>query len=120
MDALEDIPAINKPLLTEKGSARLQKTDIFRKIMWFSYEDENTWHPLPVKRVLEILNKNKNGVKPASLLENASSGPSDTVQLNSDLERIDRKYRSKSSGNKRRKNKKSGKNRSKRSTNNKR
>jgi cell fate regulator YaaT (PSP1 superfamily) len=119
MDALEDIPTINKPLLTEKGIARLQKTDIFRKIMWFSYEDENTWHPLPVKRVIEILNKNKKGVKPASLLENASSGPSDTVQLNSDLERIDKKYRSKSSG-KRRKKKKSGKNQSKRPSNNKR
>merc|ERR1712232_734211 len=38
MDALEDIPKINYPLKTRQGEAVLQKTDIFRKIMWFSHE----------------------------------------------------------------------------------
>src|ERR1043165_9819231 len=35
MEALEDIPKVEGPLLTEKGDATLQKVDIFRKIMWF-------------------------------------------------------------------------------------
>ena len=37
MEALEDIPKVEGPLLTEKGEATLQKTDIFRKIMWFGF-----------------------------------------------------------------------------------
>lgn len=104
MEALEDIPTLSSPIVTEKGTARLQKTDIFRKIMWFSYDDENTWHPIHVSRVLEIVRLNKKGNKPSSLLEDDASGTTDAVQLNSDLERIDKKYRMKGSG--RRKNKK--------------
>ena len=41
MDALKYIPEVEKPLLTEQGEARLQKTDIFRKIMWFGYKEDN-------------------------------------------------------------------------------
>ena len=59
MDALEDIPKIEGPLLTEKGEATLQKTDIFRKIMWFGFREENTWYPLNVSRVNEILRLNR-------------------------------------------------------------
>ena len=110
MEALADIPEINNPLQTEKGTARLQKTDIFRKIMWFSYDDENTWHPIKANRVVQIINLNKKGQKPSSLLEDEAAGTSDTVQLNSDLERIDQKYRSKNSG-KRKKKRKSNKKR---------
>ena len=43
MEALKDIPEVSRPLETQKGLAKLQKTDIFRKIMWFGYDDENTW-----------------------------------------------------------------------------
>ncbi|MEJ2004789.1 MAG: regulatory iron-sulfur-containing complex subunit RicT [Cyclobacteriaceae bacterium] len=118
LEALEDIPTLNSPLQTEKGIARLQKTDIFRKIMWFSYDDENTWHPIPVKRVLEIAKLNKNGKKPASLLENDSAGNKDAVQLNSDLERIDKKYRTKGSGKRKKSKGKSGKRRKNKSSSN--
>ena len=104
MEALEDIPTLSAPITTEKGTARLQKTDIFRKIMWFSYDDENTWHPIHVNRVLEIIRLNKKGINPSTLLEDDASGNTDAVQLNSDLERIDKKYRSKNAG--RRKNNK--------------
>ena len=71
LDALKDIPKIEKPLITEKGNAYLQKTDIFRKMMWFGYKDENTWHPVAAKRVIEILKLNKDGKKPITLLENS-------------------------------------------------
>ena len=105
MQALEDIPKVERPLLTDKGAAKLQKTDIFRKIMWFGYDDENAWHPVETQRVKEIIALNKAGKKPASLLEDLAE-VSDEPGLNSDLERMDRKFKSKArSKNKKRKKK---------------
>ena len=112
MEALGDIPELEKPLLTEKGDAKLQKTDIFRKIMWFGYENENSWHPVPVTRVVEIFNLNQNGKKPFSLLENKQTGIVEETQLNSDLVRMDKKFNQKSKKKKKRKSKGRGKNRS--------
>jgi len=56
-------------LKTEKGDARLQKTDIFKKLMWFSYPREESWIPLPISRVKEIQQMNKDGIVPADLGE---------------------------------------------------
>jgi len=69
MDALKHIPDNVNVLRTEKGDARLQKTDIFKKLMWFSYPREESWIPLPVSRVKEIQKMNKEGVLPADLGE---------------------------------------------------
>ncbi|MEQ8336130.1 MAG: regulatory iron-sulfur-containing complex subunit RicT [Cyclobacteriaceae bacterium] len=109
MDALKDIPDVEEPLLTEKGLAKLQKTDIFRKIMWFGYENENSWHPLEVHRVNAILKMNKSGKKPATLFEDSLDELKDSV-LNEDLARMDKKYSSK---NKKKKKKRRNKNKSK-------
>ncbi|MEM1406374.1 MAG: regulatory iron-sulfur-containing complex subunit RicT [Bacteroidota bacterium] len=92
MDALEDIPTLGRPLQIEKGNAKLQKTDIFRRIMWFGYDDENAWHPIPVDRVKHIMALNNKGKKPASLLEDDVPGKDDSA-LNSDLERLDNKFK---------------------------
>ena len=67
--ALKYIPTIGKPIITERGPATLQKTDIFKRIMWFSYEGESDWYPLPVERVNALLEMNTRGEKPAALLE---------------------------------------------------
>ncbi len=72
MDALKDIPQQVDRLETEKGMARLQKTDIFKKLMWFSYQDEENWIPLQVDRVKEIKEMNKKGQKPEDLAELAA------------------------------------------------
>ena len=72
MDALKDIPQQVDRLETEKGMARLQKTDIFKKLMWFSYQDEENWIPLQVDRVKEIKEMNKKGQKPEDLAEIAA------------------------------------------------
>lgn len=105
MEALEDIPKLEGPLQTDKGDAILQKTDIFRKIMWFGFSQENTWYPLNVERVNEILRMNREGRKPASLDLNVEVAKAPVQALNSDLERMDKKYQSK---NKKRKNRKRG------------
>lgn len=102
IDALKGIPEVERPLLTQTGEAKLQKTDIFRKMMWFGYEQESTWYPVAVQRVIEIIALNKKGIKPASLtldkiLEEA------VQPLNSDLEQMDKKYSTVSKNKKKRK-----------------
>lgn len=112
MDALKEIPAVEKSLLTERGEAKLQKTDIFRKIMWFGYDKENTWYPVNVDRVNEIIELNKKGVKPSSLQEDVIAVAEESATaINSDLERMDKKYADKSPNTKKKKsrNKKRGK-----------
>ncbi|WP_129717165.1 regulatory iron-sulfur-containing complex subunit RicT [Pedobacter sp. SYP-B3415] len=71
LDALKDIPDRVEPLQTDIGVARHQKTDIFKKIMWFSYPNDENWIPLKVSRVREIMELNKKGQKPANLKEEA-------------------------------------------------
>jgi cell fate regulator YaaT (PSP1 superfamily) len=105
IEALEDIPKIESPLLTEQGAATLQKTDIFRKIMWFGYSEENTWYPLNVKRVNEILALNREGKKPASLDKDMVEEKIPVETLNSDLQRMDQKFKSKSKKKKKKKKK---------------
>jgi len=104
MEALVDIPEIEAPLITEKGEAFLQKTDIFKKIMWFGYKNENTWIPVDASRVSEVMELNKKGKKPATLLEDEEADIEDTTMaLNSDLEELDRKFKKKTKRKKRKK-----------------
>lgn len=70
LDALKDIPEEAKELDTEKGRAFLQKTDIFKKLMWFSYASDSNWVALPVDRVKEMLALNKSGSKIPDLEDN--------------------------------------------------
>ncbi len=69
LDALKDFPEVNNVKLeTEKGRAFHQKTDIFKRILFFSYTDEpDNFIPLSVERVKEIMEMNNTGVKPATL-----------------------------------------------------
>lgn len=92
MEYLEDIPKVNK-LKTKNGLAKLQKTDIFRKIMWFNYGEENQWHAVSVTRVKEILGMNKAGDVPESLAENEVAVIE--TKINSDLDKMDQKFRKK-------------------------
>jgi len=95
MEALKGIPELEAPLLTERGEARLQKTDIFRRIMWFGYKEDNNWYPLNIDRVNEILELNKAGKKPATLEINEEEIRVPLAKLNSDLENLDRKFQDK-------------------------
>jgi len=111
MDALRDIPTIEKPLETQKGRAYLQKTDIFRKLMWFGYGAESTWYPLAINRVLEIVELNKNGVIPESfdvLTPIGTKEPVTAAALNSDLQKLDAKYTARTGANKKKKKKSRG------------
>lgn len=71
LDALKEFPEIdNKKLATEKGYAFHQKTDIFKRIIWWSYTGEpDVFIPLSIARTKEIMRLNAEGQKPADLLE---------------------------------------------------
>lgn len=108
IEALQDIPKVEAPLLTLQGEASLQKTDIFRKIMWFGYREENTWYPLNISRVNEILELNRAGKKPATLEIDEVDEPVKEGPINNDLEQLDKKFKNKSRNKKKNKNKRSG------------
>jgi cell fate regulator YaaT (PSP1 superfamily) len=67
LDALHDFPQNIDKIETETGVAFLQKTDIFKRLLWFTYKDSSVFHPLTVERVKEIAQMNKDGQKPADL-----------------------------------------------------
>ncbi|MEO8147312.1 MAG: regulatory iron-sulfur-containing complex subunit RicT [Bacteroidia bacterium] len=80
MDAVKDFPDTNLKLELQKGYAKHVKTDIFKRMMWYSFTSTETrgdeWHPpgsdawipLSVDRVKEVLAMNKVGEKPAELV----------------------------------------------------
>jgi cell fate regulator YaaT (PSP1 superfamily) len=71
LDALKEFPQIdNKRLATDKGFAFHQKTDIFKRIIWWSYTSEpDVFIPLTIARTKEIFKLNAEDKKPADLLE---------------------------------------------------
>jgi len=79
LDALKDFPKSDVKLITEKGKAVCQKTDIFKRHMWFAYEGEwMNWHKLTVDQANEIIALNAQKKKAQSLEEYASELIEDT------------------------------------------
>lgn len=69
LDAIKDFPEVNDvKLKSKKGEAVHQKTDIFKRMMWFSYtSDMGTFIPLKVDRVKEVMALNKEGQIPEDI-----------------------------------------------------
>lgn len=69
VDALKEFPDLDgKKLQTKKGDAFLQKTDIFRRMMWFSYRSEpGVLIPMDIKEVQKIVDANAKGETPEAL-----------------------------------------------------
>lgn len=67
MDALRGFPESADVIQTEKGAAFLQKKDIFKNLMWYSFKESSKQYPLSINRVREILKMNKEGKKPDEL-----------------------------------------------------
>lgn len=70
LDALKEFPDMeNKRLVTKKGEAFLQKTDIFKRMMWFSYRHETSvFIPMKVDKVKEVLELNAKNEQPDDLV----------------------------------------------------
>lgn len=71
VEALQEFPRDERlTLQLENGTARLQKTDILRRIMWFTVDgsDSGQWIAMEVAKVNEIIDMNSRGEKPAQLV----------------------------------------------------
>jgi cell fate regulator YaaT (PSP1 superfamily) len=81
VDALKEFPEMeNKKLATKKGDAFLQKTDIFRRLMWFSYRsDPGVFIPLSTTSVKKILEDNAKGELPDALISSVQVLPKVTA-----------------------------------------
>ncbi len=68
IDALKDFPDTKIVLKTQKGEAVYQKTDVFKKIMWYSYvEDLNKLFAIPIDKVKKIIDLNSKGNIPENI-----------------------------------------------------
>lgn len=90
LDALEDFPAASEKLHTEKGSASLIKTDIFKKILYYTYDHERgrgKIYPLTLAQVHDLRAQNAQGVRPADfeVIAAGSFVPEDAIVDYSDV-----------------------------------
>ena len=71
MESLGQFPGTEKVTVNTKiGTANLQKIDILKKMMWFAYQDKpGDWIPIPADKVTEIIEKNKRGEIPETLVD---------------------------------------------------
>jgi len=68
VEATKGFPDSNVKLKTKKGDAFMQKMDIFRRKLWYSYiKDPSKFIELNLDKVQEILAQNKDGKFPESL-----------------------------------------------------
>lgn len=83
LDALKDFPDDCDVIETASGNATLQKRDIFKNLMWYSYDNSNKQYPLTITRVKEIRQQNRQGIKPEELkaVEVVSSKPNKEADL---------------------------------------
>lgn len=71
-EAKKEFPDTSVVLKTKQGNAYFQKSDVFKKILWYSFDPENAVNitALNFERVEEIIKMNKQGSIPDSLLYN--------------------------------------------------
>ena len=92
MEAREDIPNQLLELETITGVAYHYKTDMLKRIMYYSFDSGSPENliPVPVSRVKEIIERNKRGIKVEKLIEDRKNQKSDPeyVQGSIEVERI--------------------------------
>lgn len=70
VEALKEFPDTNLKLKTKKGQAFYRKMDIFKNMMWYSYQDEPLkFIELKLDRVNQIVEMNKKGEFPSDLMD---------------------------------------------------
>ncbi|MFC2106858.1 stage 0 sporulation family protein [Bacteroidota bacterium] len=68
LDALKDFPDMRISIKTKKGEANHQKTDVLKKIMWYSYDnDRSNIMAIDIENINKILEMNKRGNLPEKL-----------------------------------------------------
>ncbi len=68
MEALEDFPDTRTLLKSKRGEGIYQKSDVFKKIMWYAYGDNDpNLMAIPVEKVKMIISMNEKGKLPDKL-----------------------------------------------------
>ncbi len=67
VDALKSFPELGVALETKKGRAVYHKIDVFKKLMWYSYQGSAELIPLSIHTVKKIMQDNKRNIQPESL-----------------------------------------------------
>lgn len=88
VDALQHFPNNANILFTKKANASLVKTDIFKGLMYYVYDDismRGVFHALDKEKVKEILELNKKGVKPEDLVNYTQVKENTEIEFDEDL-----------------------------------
>jgi len=108
MDAQDQFPDRNIPLKTENGTAYHFKTDVFRGIMWYSFDRDSAANitPLAVEKVKEIIKQNKKGDHSVSVSAISAKSEEKALDYNNvvgedSLTRFDHKKKPKRKGGRR-------------------
>lgn len=82
LDAQEDFPDTSIQLKTKNGSAIHQKTDVHKRLMWYSYteEDKHSITCLTINQVNDIVAMNKKGKYPDVLIGHQESSLATNVE----------------------------------------
>ena len=103
LDAKKDFPDTSIKLETKQGTAYYQKTDIFKKILWYTFNPETSENliAVTVERVKEIIELNNKNQKPDALNEIEIS-QNNNISFENDvgIGRIDRFEKKKKTGKK--------------------
>ena len=69
LDAQEDFPDTSVVLKTKKGKAYHQKTDVFKGLMWYTYEEDEkkSLTCMTIKTIKEVIKQNSKNVFPDKL-----------------------------------------------------
>ena len=79
IDAQKDFPSTNITLNTGEGLLYHQKTDIFGRVMYYSFDKEGKGPiiKLPIRRIKEIIAMNRKGVIPPQASDSVEEEPED-------------------------------------------
>ena len=71
IEARKQFPDTKIVLKTKTGKCYFQKSDVFKKILWYSTAEQSSFNmvPVPIERVQTVIEMNKKGKKPESLLQ---------------------------------------------------
>ncbi len=67
VDALKSFPELGVAIETKKGKAVYHKVDVFKRLLWYSYQNSQELIPLSVNTVKKMIADNKRNVLPEDL-----------------------------------------------------
>ena len=97
VEALKEFPSQNILLKSKKGDAEFQKADVFKRILWYSYRNDNSsMMAIPLDKVKEIIQSNNAGKIPEQLEDYAVTMEQKTDYMSSvdqeELKRFDQEF----------------------------